>query len=155
MAMDLPKLEPFAGDWQAYEDSLYAIYLETVVNGGLTFKGLPVKSQYRPETKGKGFSFWHLISEGQEEDERTPDMRRCERIRWFSWLIDNVDNYAEITWWENKRGQNTHIVIWLEEEDFAVILAKRNGYYMIKTAYIVKSKRALAFAKERAAFWKS
>jgi hypothetical protein len=155
MAMGLPQLELMFSPWQAYEDHLYGIFLDTVVNGCLSFQGLPVKSQYRPETKGKGFSFWHLISEGDDELERIPCPRRCERIRWFAWVIENVSHCSEITWWENKRGPNTHVVIWLEQEQFAVILAKRNRYYLIKTAYVVKSKRETAFRKEREKFWRA
>jgi len=155
MAMELPPLENFSGDWENYEDELYQIFLDTVVNGRLTFQGLPVKSQYRPETNGKGFSFWHLISEGENEDDRTPDLRRCERIRWLSWLISHVDSVDEISWWENRRGTNTHVVLWLEVESFAVVLAKRNRYYLIKTAYMVKSRRERTFRKERDRFWAS
>ena len=152
MATDLPQLELMFNPWQQYEDHLYDIYLSTVVNGGLHFNGFPIKSQYRPETNGKGFSFWHLISEGDNEEERTPCPRRCERIRWFAWLIENVNACSEISWWENKRGSNTHVVIWLEHEKFALILAKRGGYYLIKTAYVVKSNREFTFRKEREKF---
>lgn len=152
MAMELPPLRIFSGDWQAYEDALYEIYLDSVVRAGITFQGLPVKSQYRPETKGKGFSFWHLISEGSREEDRTPDLRRCERIHWYSWVINNAETIEDISWWENRRGTNTHVVLWLESESFAVVLAKRNGYYLIKTAYMVKSKRERAFRKERDKF---
>lgn len=155
MTMELPPLEIFSGDWQSYENELYEIFLDTVVRAGIAFQGLPVKSQFRPETQGKGFSFWHLISEGENEDERTPDFRRCERIRWISWLINNVDSVEEISWWENRRGSNTHVVLWVEVERFAIVLAKRNGYYLIKTAYMVKSNREKSFRKERERFWRS
>ncbi len=153
MAMELPPLVPMFNPWQEYEDHLYQIFMDTVVNGGLRFKGLPVKSQYRPESKGKGFSFWHLISEGPNEDDRTPDLRRCERLRWFAWLIENAEKCDDLSWWENRRGRNTHVVIWHEAEEFAVVLAKRNGYYLIKTAYAVRSRREKSFRKERDKFW--
>lgn len=128
--MSLPELFPFHGDWDRYEDELYEIYLETVVRSGLTFGGLPVRSKYRPPTKNKGYGFWHLISEGEREEERTPDIRRCERIRWVSWLVRNALSDPDITWWENDRWGNTHIVIWHENENFAVVLAKRSGYVL-------------------------
>lgn len=31
---------------------------------------------------GKEATFWHMIQEGRIEEDRTPDIRRCERIRW-------------------------------------------------------------------------
>ncbi|MBA4721266.1 MAG: hypothetical protein H2067_09085 [Alcanivorax sp.] len=155
MAAELPPLEPMFNPWEDYENYIYQIFMDTVVNGRLRFQGCPVKSQYRPETNGKGFSFWHLISEGKKEEERTPDFRRCERVRWFSWLIENAATCDALCWWENRRGTATHIVIWHEAEKFAVVLAKRNGYFLIKTAYVVKSGRERAFRKERDNFWSS
>jgi len=151
--MSLPDLFSFTGNWERYEDELYALYLETVIQSGIRFRGLPIKARYEPATKGKGFSFWHLISEGEREEDRTPDFRRCERMRWVSWFIENAESYAELSWWENKRGNNTHVVIWHEQESFAVVLAKRDGYFLLKTAYWVKTRRADDFRRERDAFW--
>lgn len=150
--MSLPALVPFCGDWSRYEDDLYEIYLKTIVCSGLKFQGLPVKTQYRPPTKNKGYCFWHLISEGEKEDDRTPDLRRCERIRWIAWLIENAETHGDLCWWENSRGSNRHIVIWHEKENFAVVLAKRNGYFLLKTAYWVKEQRRKDFERERDGF---
>jgi len=55
----------------------------------------------------------------------------------------------------NERFNNTHVVIWHEEESFAVVLAKRKGYYVLKTCYLVRSKRAKDFERERSEFWKA
>lgn len=150
--MKLPDLFPFYGDWSKYEDELYDIYKRTIVEASSMFQGLPVRTQYRPPTKGKGFGFWHLISEGSEEEERTPDMLRCERISWVAWLIENAEKNKDLSWWENTRGRNTHVVIWHEKENFAVVLAKRRGYYLLKTAYLAKSNRRRAFIRERKEF---
>ena len=89
-----PDLLPFSGDWASYENRLYEIYLDTVVPAGLSFQGAPIRAQFRPETRGKGFSFWHLISEAPDksnrnEDDRIPDLTRCERIRWVAWCSNN------------------------------------------------------------------
>jgi len=151
--MDLPELVYFHGDWDRYVEELYEIYMREIVNGGLTFKGFPVKCQYRPSALGKGYGFWHVISDGSVEEDRIPDLRRCERIKWISWLIQNVENDSRITWWQNKRGSNPHVVIWIEAEDFAVILAKRSKYYLLKTAYCVSKRRKKTFQKERKRYW--
>jgi len=153
--MSLPDLFPFHGEWSRYEEELYAVYLETIVQSGLTFRNMPVRAKYAPPTKNKGFTFWHLISEGEREDDRTPDFRRCERIRWVAWLIQHAMSHQDLSWWENKRGSNIHIVIWHEKEDFAVVLAKRNGYVLLKTAYWVKQYRRKDFEREREEFWRS
>lgn len=86
--MSLPDLFLFNGDWENYENALYQIYLDDIVNAQLQFRGLSISCQYRPESKNKHFGFWHVISEGEIEDDRTPDFRRCERIRWIAYLIN-------------------------------------------------------------------
>lgn len=152
MVSNFPALFPFHGDWSRYVEDLYAIYQDELVHGGLEFRDFPVKTQYRPPSLGKGYGFWHVISDGPEEEGRIPDLRRCERIRWIAWMIRNVDTDARISWWRNKRGANTHIVLWMETEDFVVVLAERQGYYLLKTAYCLKAHRRKSFEKERAAF---
>lgn len=155
-------LSDFSG-WQAYEDAIYAIYLETVANAGLTFCGSPVKVRYMPQTKHKGYGFWHLISEAPDqrnrnEDDRIPDLRRCERVRWVAWCIRQADAGASgFSWWENERGRETHVVIWAEQHDFAVVLAKRQTaqgprFYLLKTAYCLRRHTIRKFRKERDAW---
>lgn len=157
-----PELLPFNGDWTTYEDEIYAEYIHTVVRAGLQFAGSPVRAQFRPETRNKGFSFWHLISEAPDrdnrnEDDRIPDLDRCARIRWVAWCIENAGQPG-FSWWENQRKGRTRVVIWAEEHDFAVVLEKRDTqdgsrYYLLKTAYCrLKSHRRASFAKERDAF---
>lgn len=153
--MSLPELFPFHGDWDRYEEELYEIYLETIIRSGLTFGGVRVNAKRAPETKKKGFTFWHLISEGEIEEDRNPDLRRCERIRWVAWAIQNAISHSDLSWWENKRGGSIHVVIWHEKEGFAVILAKRNGYFVLKTTYMVKKYRRKDFEREREEFWRS
>lgn len=149
------------GDWAAYEDAIYAEYLATVAHAGLRFQAASVKVQFRPETKHKGYGFWHLISEAPDpsnrnEDERTPDLARCERIRWVAWCIQHAEK-AGISWWENERRGQTHVVIWAEQHDFAVILAKRDTaegarFYLLKTAYCLRAHTIRKMTKERDAF---
>ena len=161
-----PDLLPFTGelDWSDYEDNIYRIYLQTVVHSGLLFLGEPVKVRFKPTTKRKGYGFWHLISEApsqdnRNEDDRVPDLRRCERVRWVAWCIQNA-GASGFSWWENQRWGETHVVIWAEAHDYAVMLGKRNTtagvrYYLLKTAYCLRSHNIRKFQKERDAFWAS
>jgi len=135
--------------WEAYQEILYKHFQDALVNGNLTFQGLRVSVKRVPPYKGKHFAFWHLTSEGEKEDERTPDFRRCERILWVAWIINNAGKNKDITFWENKRGSNRHTVIWHEKENYAVVLARRNNYFLLKTAYIHTERRAQMFRRER------
>ena len=158
---DLILLKAYAGDWEKYEEAIYAEYLDTVAHAGLQFQAAPVKVQFRPETKRKGYGFWHLISEAPDqwnrnEEDRIPDIDRCARIRWVAWCIRNAEA-EDFSWWENQRHGKTHVVIWAERYDFAVILAKRNPadgarYYLLKTAYCARAHTVRKMIKERDAF---
>ena len=68
-------------------------------------------------------------------------------------ITDDTDN--GITWWENKRGSNTHTVLFLEEESYVVILAKRRDYYLFRTAYCANPKRKRQLIRERDEYWKA
>ncbi|MFQ5753847.1 MAG: hypothetical protein ACE5HI_17815 [bacterium] len=151
--MKLPDLFLFPGDWEAYVEDVYQIFLDEIAHANLKFRGLKISCQYRPPTQGKHFGFWHVISEGKEENERVPDLRRCERIRWIAFLIENAEESDAISWWENERRGNTHVVIWHEEENFVVILSKRKNYYLLKTAYCAEPHRRKGFIRERDMFW--
>ena len=75
-----------------------------------------------------------MISEGSFEEERTPDIRRCERIRWPRPFIEQEDD-ADLKVWSEFRGSEERIHIWHEEENYVVIVACRRGYYLPWTAY--------------------
>lgn len=150
-----PELLIFDGSWPEYEELLHKVFMDTIWNNELVFCGLPVKVRRHKEYKGRHFGFWHLTSEGEKEEERTPDFRRCERLYWVSWVIMNIDKAPGLfSWWENKRGSEKHVILWCEKYDYAVILAKRDGFFLIKTAYVVDKRRAAGFREERSKFYK-
>ena len=147
--MALPDLLHRNGDWKDYLNDVHQIYLETISRVDLAFDGLPLRTRYFPCDDGKSATFWHMITEGEIESSRTPDERRCERIRWVAWMITNAKTDTSLCWWENTRRGNTHVVIWLRSERFAVILAKRSNYYLLKSAYWVKDHRSDDFDERR------
>ncbi|RLA80404.1 MAG: oxidoreductase [Epsilonproteobacteria bacterium] len=153
--MDLPDIYEFHGDWTTYVEELYEIYLETIVNDKtLKFENLPIRTRFKPMTDGKGYGFWHIISDGEEEDERDIDFRRCERLPWVHYCIKNAKQPpAPISWWKNKRGSKTHIVILNEDNGFVIILEERKDYYLLKTAYVARSRRLKDLKKERDKYW--
>jgi len=157
--IDPPALLSFGGDWESYEDHVYEVFLDTFVRADVRFRGVRVSAQFRPETRGKGYSFWHVISEAphpgnRNEDDRIPHLGHCERIGWIAWAIEQASNGTDgFCWWENQRGRDTRTVIWAVDCDFVVVLAKRRDYYLLKTAYCeLKPHRRRSFEKERDAF---
>jgi len=92
--------------------------------------------------------FWHLISEGAlKDDDRIPNIRRCERIPWIAHIINN-QNDQELRCWENKRGSNTNTVLWVPTERYMVIFSNRKDYYLLTTAYVHKDRKSIRNEKE-------
>ena len=149
---DLLPFSAFGGDWNAYEDVLHRIFMADIAQAGLQYRGQRVSCRRIPEASGRWASFWHLVQEGRVEDDRTPDLRRCERIRWVRWVIENGGAHTEIDEWQNARGTETNTLLWFREE-YLVVLAQRSDYWLLKTAYCTeKSGRIRQLRKERDTF---
>ncbi len=149
---DLIPFKAFDGDWAAYETELHRIFIAEIARGGLIFRGERVNCRRLPEAAGRWASFWHLVQEGRVEDDRTPDLRRCERIRWVRWVIENAAKHAEIDMWQNTRGTEVNTLLWYREE-YLVVLGQRQGYLLLRTAYCTdRSRRIAQLRKERDAF---
>ena len=129
-------LTDYGGNWNRYVEALYGHYKHDFVTSKPSFRGLDVARKVRPVEQGKEASFWHLISEGRVEQDRMPDLRRCERIRWPRPIIEH-EGEPLIKVWENKRKRDTRICIWFEAFEYLVVLAKRKGYVLLWTAYPV------------------
>ena len=137
---DLLLLEDFNGDWGACVDELHCIFINEIARAGILFRNQEVSCLRRPETKGRWKSFWHLIQEGRVEEERTPDLRRCERLRWVPWVINNAGTHHEIDEWSNKRGRETNTLLWYREEylvvvSHKVVISQNKDFWLLKTAY--------------------
>ena len=137
---DLLPFNDFGGDWEAYEAALFGIFLAEIAQAGLRFRGLNVGCRRHPEALGRWSSFWHLVQEGRVEEDREPDLRRCERLRWIRWVIENATAHPEIDEWQNTRKTEVSTLLWYREEYLVVLSQRRNqargeSYWLLKTAY--------------------
>ena len=150
-------LENYPGDdilsrWPFFIEDVYRRYLNTVALGKLTFQGLKVNCQFRPESHGKHYAFWHMMQEGsggRNEEDRTPDLDRCRRVEWIAWTILNagVDESVRV-FKQALRGNEVSWVMWLHESSYALILWERKDYFLLKTAFVVKSHKKKEFEKD-------
>lgn len=129
-------LEDYKGNWSAYIDAVHTSFHDDFVKTKPAFHSIPVFVRYHPAYEGKGATFWHIVSEGDQESERIPDMRRCERIRWPKSLIENV-NYVNI-WetirpWKNQKQRRINLA--LSDFSYLVVIAERNKGFDLVTAY--------------------
>jgi len=132
----LPPLVLFEGDWGKYLDALYGYFKQDFIDSRPSFRGRRLGLKKHPLNQGKEATFWHFIQEGLNEDDRIPDLRRCERIRWPRPVIENA-NKPVLKIWENTRKSEKRILLWLEDQEYLVVLAERNGYLLPWTAYLV------------------
>lgn len=139
----LPELELFSNygnDWQQYCEALYRLFRQDFIDSATLFRDQKVGLKRYPASYDKEATFWHLTSEGEVEEDRTPDFRRCERIRWPKSIIENeTDEYLKV--WTEKRKGEQRIHIWLDADGYLIVLNRRNGYLLLWTAYHVTRER--------------
>ena len=80
------------------------------------------------------------------------DQHRPSLGRFFApyGVIQNAPTHAEIDEWQNTRGTVVNTLLWFREE-YLVVLARRQGYWLLRTAYCTeKSGRQDQAASARA-----
>jgi|SRR5579859_2973734 len=133
---DLILLEEYRGNWSQYIEAVYRYFYEDFVQNPPLYERAPIRLKRHPVSQGKEATFWHLTSEGNDEANRLPDLRRCERIRWPKPIIEHeADSLLKV--WANERRGEQRICLWLEQEEYLVVLARRPGYTLLWTAYLV------------------
>ncbi len=153
----LPSLVPlnnFNGDWNAYLDAIYTHFKQDFVDSKPVFQGRRLGLKRHPMSYDKEATFWHMIQEGPVEDDRVPDLRRCERICWPKAIIEN-DADPAVKVWRNERKGEARVCLWFEEESYLVILTDRGKYLLPWTAYLVeKPHQKRKLLKEYEAYWR-
>ena len=151
---ELILLESYSGNWKQYLDILHAFFKADFVESKPVFQGRKIALKRHPLSQNKEATFWHFISEGKSEEERNIDLRRCERIRWPRAIIENAGDIS-VKIWKNIRRNEVRICLWLEKQEYLVMLAERKGYILPWTAYMVtKPHRKKKLQKEFEDYWK-
>jgi len=130
----------FDGDYDRFLAAVYEIFERDFKQSRPHYHNRPITYDSRIE-EGKEATFWHITSEGETENQRIPDLRRCERIRWPRPIIEHYTDEVIRCWTDirgNVRRRNERrIVLWFYNEDFVVVLADRGRYVLLWTAYCV------------------
>lgn len=130
--------DSFNGNYEAYENAIYAAYQTTFENHNFFWDGKPIYQKKHPMFKNKSGTFWHIISSGESEESRIPDFRRYERVTWSAHILSYCkNNCKKILVWKNKRKNKTRILLWCQDIDYLVVLDERKNFYLFWTAYPV------------------
>ena len=65
--------------------------------------------------------FWHCVAEGEIEENRTPDLRRCERIPWMRPVIEHASDATVDVWVEAQTGKGSRPHLWFDQEYLVVL----------------------------------
>ena len=134
---DLIELNSVGGDFHAFLEFVYNEFKKEFIDQKPVFRGQRLGLKKNPVSQEKEATFWHMTSEGEDENNRNPDIRRMERIKWPACIINGSEHdYLKV--WENSRGTKNNILIFHEGENFVVVLRKGNGYLLPWTAYLVE-----------------
>lgn len=134
---DLIKFEDYKGDWNKYIEAVYSFFKKDFIDGKPRYNGNKVVLRKYPLFKGKEACFWHITSEGEDENKRTPDLRKCERIRWIKPIIESYPN-KEITFWKSKRKNRNRICLCYGDWEYLVVLEDRTKYILLMTAHPIE-----------------
>ncbi len=132
----LIELAEFSGDPIKYLDHLFLIFKRDFMDSHPIFHGKPVFIGDQKIFNGKPECFWHVTSQENEETrEREPNLRRCERVGWIRLIIEHC-NDAEVWEWPKQHKRQMRHNLFLESENFLVVLTERKNFYLVTAIYI-------------------
>lgn len=157
---ELLLLEDFAGDPKRYLEAAYQIFQRDFEHSKPKFGTYKVNLKWMPIFQGKSATFWHMISEGKEEADRTPDFRRLERIGWVKPILEAFQEtkpteQAKLYWWIELRGNEQRYHITLTDFSYLVVVVKRKNFVLPWTAFYVEyGHQRRKYKKRYEEFWR-
>ena len=142
----LPKLfdvpDPF--NWVAVQNKAYNFFLNDIVYRFFKFKGKRTYGSACGEARCHWERFEHIITKGDDEEERIPNIDRLKRITWIRPLIElncNCEDYKVFP--DTTKKNKKRWCIWCSKTNFIVILEDKGKNFRLITAFIVlyKNKR--------------
>lgn len=145
----LPELElnsNYNGKWIDYENILYEIFKSDFIESNPLFDNKKVVIRREPYINGKEEAFYHITCQDYcHDNNREPDLRRCERIRWVRSFIENYSrcdpslcmNCTGIKIWSEPYGKHSRVYLLLEEQKYIVIVENRMNYNLLITAFYI------------------
>lgn len=137
------------GNYKKYLNELYEIFKTELLHANIKIKGKPLKlREFPPEGLDKEEAFYHLTCRNftKENNNRFPDFKRAERLRLIKPIIENFLKCESclldfdcngILIWKEPYRKSERIHLYLQEEDFLIVIEKRQNYYLLITSFYV------------------
>jgi hypothetical protein len=158
----LPPLVLFqdsGGDWDRYVQLLYEWFSADFLQSKPPWPGKRVQLKRYPISQGKEATFWHMVSTGDNEADRIPDFRRCERIRWPRPFMEafparKPEPADVIVWWKSERRGESRYLLAPPDFTYLVVVADRGEYVLPWTHFVIdQPHRQNKLRKECAEYW--
>ncbi len=124
----LPEMISVSGVWEDLLRKLYDIfYRDFNMMERVKLGGIPVWWDRRI-LKGDIYEegFWHLVSRKEDAaGDRLFDPRRAERLPWCRPVLEHSNDSA-VKLWDYKEGRHKRTYVWLEHQDYVIVLEKRH-----------------------------
>lgn len=145
-------------------DVLYDIFYDDfIANKTFLNDTIRIDPQSHKKEDGKELSFWHLTTRTQTHykkegnrivanKERLLDFDRAKRIHWIKPIIDNASIAQNVKLFyrkETKGKKPIRLYLWVEDEDFVVILQKlgKSSSFLVTSFYITHQRKRDDFQK--------
>ena len=149
---ELLYLNEYGGNFDNYFNAVYAVFENHFIKSKNYFHGIIVTAPKYPLEENIHRTFYHITHEGEEEKDRTPDLRRMERIKFPKFIIKGSPHEELLVWKNKRRGQN-RILIFNEAEGYLLVLTDRKKYLLLCTAYVIDTNhRKTKLIKEYEAY---
>lgn len=140
-------LDEYNNNWEKYSNKLYEIFIKDFIDNKLYFNKKQVKVRINPKQDNYEHAFIHLTCEStkitDDPNDRIPDLRRCERIKWNREIIENYickytcDNCKKVLYYEHYYKNHIRVNLVFVDARFKVILEKRDKYVLLITGYYI------------------
>lgn len=147
-------LSDYNGHYESYMDALYTVFERDFVQSRPYFGSHRLGLKYNPEFQGRAYTFYHMTHTGEIENERIPDLRRCECIPWARPTIEKTSELS-CRCWIQKRGRYYRVCIWLQtdEDNYFVILDVRKTFILPWTAFVAERSHEIHKKEKEYSKW--
>ena len=137
-------LEDFSGNYKTYIDAVYSIFESDFIRHKALFGHNKLALKFHPLFQERAYTFYHMTHKGDDEQNRLPDLRRCECMPWARPVIEKTSEF-NLRFWEQERNGKHRVCIWLETEsdNYFVILDVRKRYVLLWTAFYAEHRNQI------------